>query len=304
MIIFFIFLGIEIFLVNYCESPEFVDYKIGSILLPRYSSYNYERCIDEDSTEKRIINGQNYSGNAVLLLGCSYTFGQYLQPSQTLGHKLSSKLKKTVYNFGIPGLGTCDILRVLHTDKNIKYIKKPVNIVIYTYMYDHYSRCPQDYATYEFLRKNDYLDETYTFFDKFYLIKNFKRKIFENRFKKHENYYPYLRKMILSLKNKTSKMFPNSIFILFIYEDYEKNLNMFHQDMNDDAKTIINNQDFWNCFKKEDIYVVRSSDFIGRTMNLPKERVKDDRCMTPHPSEYAWDELVPHLAKYINQIEK
>ena len=50
--------------------------------------------------------------------------------------------------------------------------------------------------------------------------------------------------------------------------------------------------------------LIGGSDFIGRTMNLPKERVKDDRCMTPPPPEYAWDELVPHLAKYINQIEK
>lgn len=290
------------FLVNWCEKPSNVNFKIGKFLFPRYSSYDYRRLISDDSTEDRIVCGDKYNGkNSILLLGCSYTYGQYLSPHQTFAYKLATIMKKTVYNFGMPGAGTCDILRALHTKENTDYIKKPVSLVIYTYMYDHYGRCPQDYDTYEFLRKKFFLSQKYSFWDRFYIVKNYKRKMYERQFSKTENYYTYLREMIISLKKETERMFPNSKFILFIYEDDDKNLNAFHENMNSEAKEIIENVEIWNTFLNDGISVVRSSDFLGRTMNKPEERVKDDRCRTPHPSEFAWDEIVPFISDYIKR---
>ena len=44
--------------------------------------------------------------NGIYLLGCSYTYGYGLSDDETFGWKLQRKLKRPVYNFGVPGYGT------------------------------------------------------------------------------------------------------------------------------------------------------------------------------------------------------
>lgn len=58
--------------------------------------------IDE---ERQVKHNDKQPNNSILLLGCSYTYGSNLQPTQNFSYYLSKETGRTVYNWGVPGGG-------------------------------------------------------------------------------------------------------------------------------------------------------------------------------------------------------
>ncbi len=104
---------------NYCREQESVD---ANNLYPPLSYFHLVfnknqngitvSKIDKEYKDdfsyivrKNLANSRKYTKPSIILFGCSYTYGTFLEEKQTLGYKLTNLTKRNVYNEGIEACG-------------------------------------------------------------------------------------------------------------------------------------------------------------------------------------------------------
>ncbi len=246
------------------------------------------------------IYNKNYN-KAIIFFGCSYTFGAQLSDEQTLSNKLAKKLNINVYNFGICASGIQHMLSLLQNNIFYNLIKEEPQYAIYTIIPDHFGRL-QKYIfpspmmangiNLQYELKNSKLKKRYiplNLFSKSFLVKSIyyqidtKRNDFEPNIKEQNNLLAYY--IFTESFQILKKKYPNIKFIILRYETE-----------NDYAEEYENNK-IWENLQKQGIIIINSSDLIGRKFKYASEDTCEDQY---HPSEKAWDLLVPKL---IEQIE-
>jgi len=81
------------------------------------------------------------SQNHLALFGCSFTFGSGLSDQETLAAQLVARMPNyRVYNFGVGGYGTAQILRLLETQDFRSTMKEKKGIAVYLFIEDHMRR--------------------------------------------------------------------------------------------------------------------------------------------------------------------
>lgn len=231
------------------------------------------------------------SDKSVLLLGCSYTYGANLNPNQTFSYYLSELTGRTVYNLGVCGGSIHQSLYLTGQDDFAK--KYPnVDLVIYTFISDHLNRNNEflkcyvfnPYCNFRFVKKGDEFvrpSEWYAFPSKIYLFRFFLEAF--TAVKNSPIFYQKNCKNFVEMMNKTKdnikKNYPNAKIVFFFYHCYEEPL-------------LINNFD-------KDIYVLSTDDFNNLDLDNVKYRHGEDW----HPSEKAWQEIVPILINKLHEIK-
>ena len=247
------------------------------------------------------IYNKNYNNKSIIFFGCSYTFGAQLSDEQTLSNKLAKKLNINVYNFGICASGIQHMLSLLQNNNFYNLIKEEPQYAIYTIIPDHFGRL-QKYIfpspmmangiNLQYELKNSKLKKRYiplNLFSKSFLVKSIyyqidtKRNDFEPNIKEQNNLLAYY--IFTESFQILKKKYPNIKFIILRYETE-----------NDYAEKYENNK-IWENLQKKGIIIINSSDLIGRKFKYASEDTCKDQY---HPSEKAWDLLVPKL---IEQIE-
>ena len=247
------------------------------------------------------IYNKNYNNKSIIFFGCSYTFGAQLSDEQTLSNKLAKKLNINVYNFGICASGIQHMLSLLQNNIFYNLIKEEPKYAIYTIIPDHFGRL-QKYIfpspmmangiNLQYELKNNKLKKRYiplNLFSKSFLVKSIyyqidtKRNDFEPNIKEQNNLLAYY--IFTESFQILKKKYPNIKFIILRYETE-----------NDYAEEYENNK-IWENLQKQGIIIINSSDLIGRKFKYASEDTCEDQY---HPSEKAWDLLVPKL---IEQIE-
>ena len=247
------------------------------------------------------IYNKNYNNKSIIFFGCSYTFGIQLSDEETLSNKLAKKLNINVYNFGICASGIQHMLSLLQNNIFYNLIKEEPKYAIYTIIPDHFERL-QKYIfpspmmangiNLQYELKNSKLKKRYiplNLFSKSFLVKSIyyqidtKRNDFEPNIKEQNNLLAYY--IFTESFQILKKIYPNIKFIILRYETE-----------NDYAEEYENNK-IWENLQKQGIIIINSSDLIGRKFKYASEDTCEDQY---HPSEKAWDLLVPKL---IEQIE-
>ena len=247
------------------------------------------------------IYNKNYNNKSIIFFGCSYTFGAQLSDEETLSNKLAKKLNINVYNFGICASGIQHMLSLLQNNNFYNLIKEEPKYAIYTIIPDHFGRLQkyifpspmmENGINLQYELKNSKLKKRYiplNLFSKSFLVRSIyyqidtKRNDFEPSTKKQNNILAYY---IFSESFKIlKKKYPNIKFIILRYETEE------------DLAEEYENEKIWENLKKQGIIIINSSDLIGRKYKYASEDTCEDNY---HPSEKAWDLLVPKL---IEQIE-
>ena len=247
------------------------------------------------------IYNKNYNNKSIIFFGCSYTFGAQLSDEQTLSNKLAKKLNINVYNFGICASGIQHMLSLLQNNNFYNLIKEEPKYAIYTIIPDHFGRL-QKYIfpspmmangiNLQYELKNSKLKKRYiplNLFSKSFLVKSIyyqidtKRNDFEPNIKEQNNLLAYY--IFTESFQILKKKYPNIKFIILRYETEE------------DLAEEYENEKIWENLKKQGIIIINSSDLIGRKFKYASEDTCEDQY---HPSEKAWDLLVPKL---IEQIE-
>ncbi len=239
-------------------------------------------------------DGLEFSKNPpIVVFGCSFAHGQFLNYNQTFSYKLSQILKRPVYNRAVPGRG----IGCMYWQSINKHFYKsvpPCNDVIYIILDDHYRRLLINYIDIldlymigHFTQKgnNLYLDgnnylknlitSSYT-----YKILNGKYVTWYINNPKHENELTdTVLLYFIKTRENLQKHWKIPVNFTIIY--YYNNLPLQYK------------QTLFKKFEDNNFKVIETNKLTD--INLSSEEYKNSQNL--HPTEKAWDVLTPLIAK-------
>lgn len=250
----------------------------------------------------RKTNSEDYKNKkSILIFGCSYAFSFGLDNDKTINAKLSKKTKRTVYNFGICSGGIQHMLAFLKNKKLYENIKIPPEYAIYIYIPSHLERLqanifPNPMMTnglnlkYKLEKDSLRLEkQPFNDFSKSFIVKSLyyqadmKRNNFDNKNKQINA--KLAEKIFIDSKKTLEEYYPNIKFVILKYEVENDNAELLESDK------------IWSNLEKESFKIIKTSDLVGRKFKYHSKDTTNDYY---HPSEYAWDTLVPYLVNELN----
>ena len=254
-------------------------------------------CIDNSFSLSNLPNkphnpvGLKYNKSPLLILGCSFAYGQYLNDKQIFSSKLSEINKQPVYNRALPGYG----LQHAYYQTTQEYFYNqvpPCNTVVYVFIDDHFRRMlgEEFYITYFAM----YLH--YTYKDDKFILDNYDNPFF--LFYKNDYIFKTIRKLYnqFYLKNNPDKITDEALaYFIKIRENLE---NHWHKKIN---FIVLFYEDSFNSqytfLKKSLIPKLESNNFeVIETSKLTDESLFEGKYLAPendHPTEQAWELITP-----------
>lgn len=265
--------------------------------MPKYIDYLYEPSLHSRINSRPIENPQNTQKPPILLLGCSYVKGLFLDANETLGAKLADLTKRTVYNWGILGFGPSDTFVQLTSNKNLSSIRPP-EYVIYVYMYNHSERLIKQQPLY-FLRKANLIpNQNYSLFDRLYMVQLIKAKNWQKYYLalSIDEKFDYMKELFIAMHNIIKNKFPNSKFVILIYNETPRECYWCNSNNYNEYNYFVNTNR-WNELEKEGIIVINTKELIHFIIDDPQYRISPqiDQTINWHPSKKAWDLIAPEL---------
>ena len=248
----------------------------------------------------RLPDGTEYNNKTpVVVFGCSYAYGAYLNSNQTFSYKLAHLLKRPVYNRSAIGWSVQHMLYQTQSDELYNDIPD-TDTVIYVMIGDHIRRMQLEHF---------YIIDNWAYLH--YSLKN-NRFVLDNYNSKLSNFYRalYIRKLWNHIKaqeyatynyNKMMKL--HSLMFKYIKESKEnmekrlgKKLNFIVIYYEPGNWGIPYKEDLTQMLMADNIKVISTKELTNEDLSLQKYMLKD-MC---HPSEAAWDLLTPLIAKKLN----
>ncbi len=235
----------------------------------------------------RLPAGINYNTNPILVFGCSYAYGSYLNTSQIFSSKLSDILKRPVYNMAMPGQGLSFMYYQVSHNNDFYKIVPALDTVFYIMISDHYRRMLLNKFSplankviphYNYDKRHNelklekynlwfsFVNSSYLYsnLSSFYAIHSAKERKNIDKLNKHVVLYFIKTREILEKKwNKKIK------FTIVLYD--------FHSDS---LIKLLENNNF---------VVMSAKDLTNENLLSEKYYMKNNG----HPTEEAWDLLTP-----------
>lgn len=256
------------------------------------SFYNRLRKENDNILFRKPVGLENKK-RPILLFGCSFIWGAGLDENQTFGYKLSKMSKRPAYNRAYPAWGVQHMLYQLQREPDLDKIHSP-EFIIYTIFCDQIYRLntfcfhPKDDVLYlKYKEENGKLVQdhpTLPFLYRFYLTRSVARNIWSGKINnpKYMNQnFDYLKMVFEQSKQITDKKYPNSKFVILLYNECPGNWYI--------------NTNRWKELEKEGFIVLDSNKITKHDLSLKQYRLIDG-----HPNEAAWNLIVPALVKNLN----
>lgn len=254
---------------------------------------------NDNSFSGRKPDGLEYKNKTpVILFGCSFAYGQYLNYNQTFSYKLAEILKRPVYNRAIIG-GSFQHMyfqAVDYGNKDLFNDIKDTDTVIYIMINDHYRRSMLYYFnvldTYilpHYSYKNGSFRMTRNKFIKFiqstYTVKNLNH-IYADKFVLNPKRSDILTEQAVNYfeatRNKLEEHYGKKIkFYVILYDTWD----------------IPHNKLLTEKLKNKGFIVLSTRELTDKDLNSPKYMMQD----SIHPTEEAWNLLTPLIAKKIKE---
>ncbi len=300
LFLFFIFISDFIIYCYYSNmyykihNNAFMKPKFSYILNPYYG-INFETYFDGSSNvfRGRKPDGLEYSQNPpIVVFGCSYAHGQFLDYNQTFSYNLAHILKRPVYNRAFPGRGI-GLMYWQSTDEGFYKTVPPCSSVIYVIFQDHYRRLFLNFIdvldlhmTGHFEKKGDnlYLDGNNRL--KNLIISSYTYKVLNNKYA-----FWYVN------NPKHEKEITDTVLLYFVKtrENLQKHWKRpvdFTIVYYDDAPLLYKN----TLFKKlsdNNFKIIETSKLTDINLNSPEYF----NPRTSHPTAKTWKVLTPLIAK-------
>lgn len=235
--------------------------------------------------------GMQYKKKPILLFGCSFTYGQGPYSDKIFSHKLSKYAERPVYNRSFEGWGVQDMLYQLKRNDFYTKVKEP-EYIIYTYINGHIPRLYYEVwmtdtqvfykNTPKGLEENKFFTINNPFYN--YIVKGIHWVYFSKLFRgeiNDPNFWPkttlFLNQHFIESKKEAEKHWKNSKFVIFVYSDS-------------------GNED-WKALEKEGFIIIKIKDLTTENIEKMKYRISKTDV---HPSEAAWNLIIPLLTKKLN----
>ncbi len=267
---------------------------------------DFEIVLPERNDETLSFDGDK---KPLLVLGCSYAFGQGIDTDKIFSSQLQKKTKRKVLNVSSVGAGASECIRNLsYMEKHNLLQDNQFEYVIYIQMYDHIYR---NYdlgilASYLFdiykQNKNNSLKDKIKYYLNFsYTVKMINSKLhtengsFEWRF----DYFKY---KISKMNEIIKRTLPNSKFVVLLYDDIT-NPSKESPVYNNDSFSFPLDKNNYPEQELSGIKFISTKDLVGDILYQEKYQIKNDKTqyLRPHhPNEKAWEIIVPALCKELN----
>lgn len=254
---------------------------------PRYNFAFYDWDTHYPIMEKynfRKPFGKEYKKSPIVIFGCSYAYGYKLNDEQSLGYKLSEYTKRPVYNRAYNSFGVQHMLYQLEKEDFYKKVPQP-EYVIYVYINDHIARSYYhsmdwffiEYCSYEL--KKDKLVRWKRFYAPFFSLYSVKELhndlINAQRLKKPIT--KFTLKHFVQSKEMIDKHWKGTKFVVVNYDD--------------------KNEKELDSLKAQGIEVLHLNHYLPKVNTENKYFLSEQ---DTHPSEQAWDLIIPVLAQKLN----
>lgn len=239
----------------------------------------------------------NRDGNSrkkpILVMGCSFAYGLFLNPDKTFSSTLSRDTRRIVYNRAVVGWGIQHMLYQLRRDDFYHQVKEP-EYLIYVVISDHMRRLRsyvfvplenEFYLRYE--EKSGKLveiDPKMNILRGFYLIRFLQTIITENVLlceKNRDKNFDFAKLHFEESRRSLQSKYPNTKFVILKY-------------MEEKDSWFLNTQR-WNELEKEGFIVLDTNELTGKDLSMKEYKLPDN-----HPNEKAWEIITPAL---INKLK-
>ena len=299
LILFFLSEVIIFFVYKKSSDIAIFKYDLGQYKT-NYNFDNYFSGKSNEGSNGRTPDGLEYKSSPIILFGCSFTYGQYLEKTETFSYKLAHYLKVPVYNRGRAGSGLQHMLYQSSLPEFYKEIKNPSKI-IYLFLNDHYRRMyglpfsiydDGRFLHYKKNKNNELIKVNDNIFinnlvKSFYTYRYIKAKYIDyeiNNAKNAEKLTDIVLAHFIETRKNLEKNYNKSLdFYVIFYDDsilYNKLLKKKLED---------------NNFKVILLYEFTDIDYYN---NLNPIYIMQDN---GHPTGKTWDLLVPIIAKEITK---
>ncbi len=290
------------YLIIVCQYSKFKGFK------EVIKEFRYKKIYNR--TEENLVNFsfrpieyRNPNKRPIILFGCSFTYGHGLNDEETFSRKLADYTDRTVVNRGLSGEGV-SFLYFQVTSRNIMnkikhsisfspssiQINADVEYIIYTFIYGHrlrnyrYKITPLDQffnIEYQYINnKLERINVKHPFFHSLHTVTLINQSS-ENSKRKSDEY----QELILI------KEFQESFKILKNYFPNAKIVIFYMPDGQHDNANIKDDIEYFKT-KFNDVIII-NADTLIQDLRDKKYWISGD----DHPSEYAWDVIVPKLSE-------
>ena len=279
---------------------------IGNTLTLPINNFRKENAIAEFKEErnhriafrKTVYEGTDHNKRSVILYGCSFTNGVFLDDDENFSGQIRNLTKRLVYNRGLAGYGIQHSL--FHIENNLKFLltnnKNNKNAypkyVIYTFIEDHINRLyrPNDYFDnwlmyYKYNKEQNNLveisDLDIAFWHSYILRTLYLKKYYDctnSKIVKKENKQKFLTDIFLQMKKSLQKQIKDVEFTIFVY-DGDNQIR--------EIEDILTNNG---------IKIVYLSELSNENFNSEKYQLINDF----HPNALAWEVITPLIIKKLN----
>ena len=285
----------EIFAQDFIKNSSFI-YNWNLYYFPQ--KYN---TIADNSLRRFAYAGENKKEGGVIVFGCSFAEGAFLNDDETFEYQLMHHTNRTVYNSGYSGFGISPMVWMSKNEDFYKSIAQTggnkIEYIVYIYISDHIRRMHEErygannMKTYIGFKpdKNGSLIEKYPFYlhlNRFYVFRNIYRAIIEPEFMKIENAdknFDLLKLHFKEAKKNFEKHYPNVKFIIIKHPFFDQNYRAY------ELQT-------WNELKNEGFFIFDLKE------ELPEYDFESSELTVPdgHPNAKAWSIVIPELIKKFN----
>ncbi len=263
-----------------------IPFKLDLNTFPETKEYEYGRQPD----------GLEYKNKPIVIFGCSYAYGHFLDKEQTLSYKMSHQAKVPVYNRAYSGWGIQHMLYQVKRELFYEKVPEP-QYAIYVFIPDHINRLyfnffvlfdtllekfnlrykEKDGKLYEVTHNNKLLNQ----FQRLYLVNKINQHIIIKT-QKTEKHYNFALKHFIESKEEMQKHWKNTKYVVLFYT------------------TRPNDYILKNKLKENDFIVLDAEEITNTNLWDDKYMRKDI-----HPTEDAWNIIVPKLIENLGiQNEK
>lgn len=284
-------IGLIVLLLAFDEISTCFQY-YRPIYLNGYMTDRIENTLDYDKNKKSVI-----------LLGCSFTYGETIYDTENFSYKLQELTHRKVYNKGNPSWGPQFVLRDIQKSDffNNQEIVEP-EYAVYTFITDHLRRIYTDYFSID----NDGIFDLYQIKNN-RLVLNDEKVRFANYIKistlvKRLNWlwfnmlsdnqkFDRLKLYIFTIKEELEKRYPGIKLVVIVY--------------NPNADTTTHHlkpfrTERWSELEQAGIIVIRFDspeyDFLQKEEYLSEVDYQ-------HPGPKVWETLTPVIARKLNLLE-
>lgn len=249
--------------------------------IARYNKNTYDRVYFDTKEFRPASILENPQKNAIVLLGCSFTYGTLLDDDNTFSAILSRYTQRNVYNLGLEGASLKESLYIISAEDIRKTLikEKDIDYFIFTYIdgharrlnFNHRIHTPKFkqkgnelvYCKYNYITQSSFLINKFLHYMAFYDEKTLKHLL-------------KLQELYIKELNRIIKMnYPDAKLVIFIYID------------NDGVD--------WDSIRDAGIIVIDVKELLDVDLQNDEYRFPDT-----HPNEKAWQVIVPAIAKRLN----